>query len=158
MKDDVYIIDEDGFKYDTSGLDNVYLQNGYEIVSYGDQKGVNIKDLNGLHKAISSSLINSLQPLTGREFRFLRIELDLSQKALATLFKCEDQTIANYEKSKTAIPMTADMTLRVYYSETMKCKKMAGLIDKLSQIDKKMHETKLEAKNSNGLWDVAKYA
>jgi transcriptional regulator with XRE-family HTH domain len=40
-------------------------------------------------------------PMTGEEFRFLRKQMDLTQSQLAERLDVDEQTVANYEKSKT---------------------------------------------------------
>ena len=70
------------YHYTQCGLDNVWLTNGYEITETPYGKSLSIDDVEGLHTAITQALIDIARPLTGDELRFLRIHLDLSQKAL----------------------------------------------------------------------------
>jgi DNA-binding transcriptional regulator YiaG len=70
------------YHYTQCGLNNVYLQNGYDLLETPYGSGVAIHDVDGLHKAIAMALVDKHAPLTGGEFRFIRIELNLSQKAL----------------------------------------------------------------------------
>ena len=53
--------------------------------------------------------------MTGAEFRFLRKQMELTQQELAGIMKTTDQTIANYEKGKTADLGPADPFLRLTY-------------------------------------------
>lgn len=105
-----------GYQYLGSGLDNVWLMNGYRLVAdtYGD--GVEITDLHGLHRAIGAALANKLAPLTGAELRFLRIEMDLSQKRLGALLGREAQTVALWEKGACA-PDGVDYLVRHIYRQ-----------------------------------------
>lgn len=88
------------FNYTDSGLDNVWLVNGYteHKTAYGD--GVSIDDLPGLHMAIASSLTSKPGDLTGAEFLFLRKELNMSQQALAEVFGVKEGTIRNLERKE----------------------------------------------------------
>jgi DNA-binding transcriptional regulator YiaG len=90
------------FHYTASGLHNIFLLNGVTIedTSYGPM--VEIKNLNGLHHAIGLYIIEKPEPMTGAEFRFLRKQMELTQDELARVMKTTDQTVANYEKGKTA--------------------------------------------------------
>ena len=54
------------------------------------------------------------KPIAGAEFRFLRKQMGLSQRELASLMHTSDQTVANYEKGKTE-PGPADAFMRVAY-------------------------------------------
>lgn len=105
------------YHYNESGLSNVFLKNGYTLECIDDEEYTSIDDLNGLHQALSLSIIERHTPLTHEEFRFLRLELNLSQKILATRFGVSEQTIARYEKNSSAIPRTTDAALRSLYME-----------------------------------------
>ncbi len=72
------------YHYTECGLDNVWLENGYEVEThknYGDL--VCISNPRGLHDAIGRLLVRLPRTLFGSEFRFLRTELDMSQRILA---------------------------------------------------------------------------
>lgn len=103
------------YHYSASGLTNIFLLNGVTIErsSYGPI--VNIENLNGLHHAIGLYIIEKTEPMTGAEFRFLRKQMELTQQELAGIMKTTDQTIANYEKGKTADLGPADPFLRLTY-------------------------------------------
>ena len=103
------------FHYTASGLDNIFLLNGVTIkkTSYGPM--VEIDNLNGLHHAIGLYIIEKSEPMTGAEFRFLRKQMELTQEELARVMKTTDQTVANYEKGKTADLGPADPLLRLTY-------------------------------------------
>jgi transcriptional regulator with XRE-family HTH domain len=81
--------------------------------SYGPM--VNIEDLNGLHHAIGLHIIEKSDPMVGAEFRFLRKQMGLTQAELACLMRVSEQTIANYEKGKTAGRGPADSFMRLAY-------------------------------------------
>lgn len=98
------------------GLPDVWLVNGYQPLStpYGD--GVAVENVEALHRAIAMHLVQRAEPLTGAEFRFLRIELDLSQARLAAYFGNDAQSVALWEK-RGKIPAWADRFLRAIYRE-----------------------------------------
>src|SRR5690606_3021248 len=100
------------YHYTESGLSNVYLVNGFTVEMMDGEEYSSIDDMNGLHNAIASAIIESPKPLAHQEFRFLRIEMNVSQKTLATRFGVTEQTIARYEKGESTIPRTTDAALR----------------------------------------------
>ena len=104
----------DTYHYTESGLDIVYLLNGYEIVK---GIGVKIQDVDGLHASIGRWITENKKKLSGSEFRFLRTELLMSQAALAQLLHVKELTVARWEKGQTKIPVTADATIRALYQE-----------------------------------------
>jgi transcriptional regulator with XRE-family HTH domain len=55
----------------------------------------------------------------GSEIRFLRKQLELTQRELADRMRVSDQTIANYEKDATPVPGATDMSLRIMYALTV---------------------------------------
>ena len=92
-------MNEQGYHYTGCGLDNVWLCNGYTLHEDAYGQSVSIDNLDSLHRAIGSFLADKAAPLTGAEARFLRIEMDLSQKRLGELLGRDAQTIALWEKN-----------------------------------------------------------
>ena len=70
------------YQYKESGLENVYLVNGYRHHDTPYRKGVSIDNTEGLHKAIGRWLISLPKPLNGAELRFFRLEMETTQRAL----------------------------------------------------------------------------
>jgi DNA-binding transcriptional regulator YiaG len=103
------------YRYLESGLDNVFLLNGFAIekTTYGPV--VTIDELNDLHCAIGLYIVHKPGPMSGAEFRFLRKQMELTQSQLAAIMNTTDQTIANYEKGKTADFGPADPFIRLTY-------------------------------------------
>lgn len=130
------------YRYLGAGLDNVYLKNGYRVREYGGEKVYSVENADGLHLAIAATLIQKPQPLTGREFRFLRIEMDLSQKQLGELLDVSEQTVATWEKSKVkkGIPGPAERLMRLYARERLLNRrgKIGTLLEELAHLDNKL--------------------
>lgn len=102
------------YRYKESGLSNIYLTSGVTIENTDYGRMVSIEQINELHRAIGLYIIEKEEPMNGAEFRFLRKQMDLTQPELAKAMKISDQTIANYEKSKTKLQM-ADPMMRFIY-------------------------------------------
>jgi transcriptional regulator with XRE-family HTH domain len=62
------------------------------------------------------SLVESGKPLSAREFRFLRKQMDLTQEYLAERLRVDAQTVARYEKDQTTIPAPTDFVVRILYA------------------------------------------
>lgn len=101
-----------------SGLANVWLRNGYRKQKTPFGLAVAFDDVAGLHRAIGLSLAR--QPLlSGREFRFLRKELGITQLALAEALGYADaQALAKWEKSA-RVPQAPALILRQLYLESV---------------------------------------
>ena len=104
------------YKITDGGLRNVWLANGFTVkkTQYGD--AVAIEDVPGLTNEICAALTKKPSRLTGAEFRYLRLHLRLSQKALGQLFGNTEQAVAIWEK-KGKIPLLADKHLRLIWVE-----------------------------------------
>ena len=144
------------YHYTDSGLKNIRLVNGYKVKKTPYGEAVAIEDLEGLHKEIGKWLVKAPKALTGAEFRFLRHELDMSQKKLGQILGKSEQAVGRWERSfDKPVEPTADRFMRVIYSEyaggsgTVK-----ALIEQLCELDKLEHsECRLEERN--GRWRIA---
>ncbi len=140
------------YHYTACGLENVYLKNGYDEKVTPSGNTVAIHNLEGLHKAIAKGLVLKEGELTAREFKFLRGELDLSQRALGILMEKTDQMIAKYEKAETPIPRLADKAIRDLYMESIGEGHVAHLLNKLAQLDRKNRELRLQLEETENGW------
>ncbi len=101
------------YHYTESGLRNVYLENGYTEIDTPYGKAISISNTDGLHKLIADTLIE--QPyLSGREFRFLRIELDMTQREVGDYLGVSAQAVALWEKSP-RVQRKVDQMIRAIY-------------------------------------------
>jgi len=116
------------YHYTESGLDNIYLLNGVHFIEEDGDTFTSINDLDQLHVQIAKTLVDQHSPLQAKEFKFLRVELNLSQKALAELLGVDSQTVARWEKAETAIPRGSDVLLRSYYLESQAEDSKVGLL------------------------------
>ena len=139
--------------YTGCGLNNVFLANGYKEVETPYGKGVSIVDLEGLHDTIAKVLVEKPSPLTGEELRFLRNELDLSQKSLAQTCGVSEQSIARWEKQGKASP-EGDRLIRLVYAGTKwGDKKLAPFIEQLNRIDQKQSQHKMILRERHKSWE-----
>ncbi|MCZ7857079.1 helix-turn-helix domain-containing protein [Agrobacterium salinitolerans] len=108
---------KDVLHYTGCGLDDVYLASGYDRYETPYGNGVSIKNLENLHKQIGLYLIKYRKVLSGKEIRFLRHQMDLTQSELARFFGCNVQQVARYEKDQNKLTGPADRLLRLLYEE-----------------------------------------
>ena len=145
------------YHYKGAGLDNVYLQNGYHKAMYGDEEIISVSNIEGLHAAIAAELVEKPARLTGPELRFLRIELDLSQKVLSELLRVSDQTVASWEKGMTkGASGPSELLLRVFARERLLNRDghVSQFIETLAHLDNAAHERLLFEASSN-TWKAA---
>jgi DNA-binding transcriptional regulator YiaG len=123
------------YHYTESGLQNVWLANGYRVRKTAYGQSVAIENADGLHIAIGRSLARKSH-LTGAEFRFLRKELDLSQGRAAFLLGSTEQVVSLWER-KGKIPRTADRMFRALYLEAVDGNvKLKELIERVADLDR----------------------
>ena len=103
------------------------------------------------------NIVSQVRPISHQEFKFIRIELNMSQKALSNLLGVDTQTVARWEKGQSVIPRTADVTLRALYTEFNDDDSQIGLLlNMLSdvEIESTMTELHLEEQDSKVAFSI----
>jgi DNA-binding transcriptional regulator YiaG len=149
----------EGYHYTASGLDYVYLQNGYTVHEHPKHgRGVSIENARGLHQVIASLIVSSPAPLRGQEVRFLRSQLKLSQAGLARVLQQERGSVARWEADPNKpIPGAADSALRLFYALSADghelAKKIVDLLADIDDLEHQMHVLQFVA--TGGGWKKA---
>ncbi|MDX2224116.1 MAG: helix-turn-helix domain-containing protein [Rhodospirillaceae bacterium] len=141
------------YHYTESGLNNVWLANGFTVHDTPYGKAVSVKHADALNRMIARHLVGRKPRLSGSEFRFIRKQLDLSQASLARIMGKDVQSIARWEKSG-RVPKMAERFLRAIHRE------MAGgnesiieMVERLNRQDQAEDETdKLMFNARGGRW------
>ncbi|HZK89297.1 MAG TPA: helix-turn-helix domain-containing protein [Stellaceae bacterium] len=123
--------------YTGCGLDDVYLLNGYAVDNneeYG--RTISVKDLDGLRRVIGAQLVRK-KLLKGKELRFLRTEMDLTQSELGRLIGYSDQQVARWEKDQSRIPAPANRMIRLLVREHLSNDRFSvrEVLDHLDRMD-----------------------
>jgi DNA-binding transcriptional regulator YiaG len=143
------------YHYRESGLDSVYLMNGFVIRETERGQLTNIADIDGLHQAIGRVLLDERKRLSGKEFRFLRHELGMSQSVLAELIGTDEQTVARWEKGQTKAPKTAEATLRLLYEEKLNGNvRVSETLRRIADLEASL-DRRMEFVETDQGWDVA---
>jgi putative transcriptional regulator len=144
------------YHYIESGLSNVFLKNGFAVEQIDGEEYTRIDDMNGLHQVIAKAIVNSNKPLNYETFKFLRIELNVSQKILGKRFGVDEQTIARYEKGQTKIPRTTDAALRALYMESQKKNNpVSYFLDLLADSEAKEAAKEIRLEEVENRWEIA---
>lgn len=130
------------YHYVECGLPNVFLLDGFDYRKTPYGKGVVIHQVDDLHACIGQTLVDKPGQLTGAEFRFLRRELDLSQRMIGEIFFGKDQrTIRSWETGEKELPKLEDALIRHIYKEKFEpSSTYADLIKRLNELDREWHE------------------
>ena len=138
------------YHYVECGLPNVWLSNGFEIVKTPYGTGVSIRDQEGLHRCIARALCDKPKKLTGAEFRYLRRELDLSQKLMGQLFGITAKQVRNIEHGVTPMREPYNCLIRhIYLAKHDSDNSYEEVFERLRTADLKWHG-KLRLTNSEG--------
>ena len=147
--------------YPHFALANLFLENGYvceqspygEITSYLDE--------DGLEECIRRILICTPIKMNGRQLRFLRRGLGLSQEAFGVLIDRDGQTIARLEKSSDEVPNFVDLEIRARYFSRFEPSKSIGEILSIHDGNARVPSERIILSNSGGKWtyrfDIPKF-
>lgn len=142
------------YHYTESGLDNAYLVNGFDI----EDDEVIIHDIIGLHNAIGMALVYKPGKLTGKEVRFIRNTLDLSQSRLGKLLGVTYQTILLWETGRQKITKGSDHFLRTLFFAYLNKEGDCSVYDRINEIaelDAKAMRKDMAFKQHSDAWKIA---
>jgi DNA-binding transcriptional regulator YiaG len=143
------------YHYTQSGLDNVWLVNGFAIQDSPYGRGVAIENVEGLHAAIADALVRKPGQLTGKEFRYLRKQLDLSQARIGELMGKGAQAVAKWEKAD-QVPTATGFLVRHIYKQALNGRQTyVDLIDELKQLDYDLYSGELAFQETKEGWKKA---
>lgn len=128
------------FHYTMSGLDNVWLANGYTIKKTKYGEAVSIHGADQLNEVIACDLVKKKSRLTGKEFRFLRTALKMSQGGMAQVLGVTEQSVSLWERTG-KVPKTADsMTRLVYLAKHHGDMSISKAIDRINTVERICHQ------------------
>jgi DNA-binding transcriptional regulator YiaG len=127
-------------RYEACGLDEIYLLNGFKFESRGGRKFIQIMDCEALHMEIARHLVLTRKVLSGKEIRFIRVQMDQTQRELAESLGLTSQTVARWEKDQIPIPGAADRLLRILFMVSLLDgeelhKMVSGLSEQIENMD-----------------------
>ena len=129
------------FHYTACGLDNVWLANGFTVRATKYGEGVAIEDVDGLHRLLATSLVEKKGLLAGKEFRFLRVHLGLTQQSLARLMGGVSENAVSLWERKDTVPAINDHWLRMLVIAKLKGNtKVADAIERLQTVERLIHQ------------------
>lgn len=132
---------KDHYHYTECGLDFIFLANGFKYVNGNKGSGVIIQNIDGLHKAIGLLLVDQKKDLDGKDIRFLRHEMGMSQSVLARLLEVGEQTVRRWENGTSETNKPAEALIKLLYKEHIKqdsairanLKRMADIEDEIDK-------------------------
>lgn len=107
------------YHYKACGLDNVILEGIDMVQDDAGEKTMTIQAVGRLHKVIAAMVIQKPHALNGKELRFLRTEMGMTQAELANILRCESLTISRWERDENPINEAADALARLLAEESL---------------------------------------
>jgi DNA-binding transcriptional regulator YiaG len=107
------------YRYTECGLDNVIIHGVEFIVDDDGEKVVSIPNINGLHKAIAESILLRQASISGRELRFIRTEMGLTQAELAAIVHREPLAVSRWERGECPIDNNIEAIIRLVALERL---------------------------------------
>lgn len=142
------------YHYTESGLQNIYLTNGYKLRKTDQGKAIAISDLEGLHLAIGRHIASKSQ-MTGGEFRFLRKELDLSQTKIGMLLDVSEESVSLWER-RGRVPKMACRLMQALYLESVNGNvSIKQLIESLANLDREQRNRVVFEDTAQGWQEAA---
>ena len=140
------------YRYTESGLANAWLANGYKVKHTGYGDAVAIDDIDGLHLAIAQNLIEKKGSLTGKEFRFLRTLMGMSQIGIAGMLGVQEQSVSLWEQTG-KVPKAQDALHRLIANERL-VKGNVGITEVIERINivERLVNQRIVAKERGHKW------
>lgn len=107
------------YKYSECGLDDVIIEGLEVVLDDAGEEVYCIPNLPSLHRAIAQSIIGRDSGLSGKELRFLRTEMGLSQAELGDVLGVSRATINRWEQGRSDIDGNAQVVIRLVASERL---------------------------------------
>lgn len=121
------------YHYTESGLDNVLIEGMVPCVDVDGDEVVTIANVSGLHRAIAEAIVSHEAGISGKELRFLRTEMGMTQAQLATVVHHDTQSIGRWERSEHPIEPTAEALIRLLSVQRLGLQGEPSTIEELSQ-------------------------
>jgi DNA-binding transcriptional regulator YiaG len=100
------------YHYTECGLDHVMINGVQFIQDDAGESVTTIPNIDGLHRAIATGIVSKSGNLTGKELRFLRTEMGMTQAELAA--------ISRWERGETElIDANAETLIRLFAKEKL---------------------------------------
>jgi DNA-binding transcriptional regulator YiaG len=123
----------EAYHYTESGLDNVMVYGVEPCIDDDGDEVVTIANVRGLHRAIARAIVTHQGGISGKELRFLRTEMGMTQAELAKVVHHDAQSVARWEKSERPIAPTAEALIRLLAIERLELSVEREPIERLSE-------------------------
>lgn len=107
------------YRYTECGLDNVLIEGMNVLVDDGETKSATIPNINALHRVIALGIVLKHSGMNGKELRYLRTEMGMTQAQMAQVVHREPLTISRWERGEDNIDSNAEAIIRKCATEQL---------------------------------------
>ena len=107
------------FRYIASGLDNIVLVGLKECIDEDGDPCIEIPHITELHRVIARGIVTRDHGMSGKELKFLRTEMGMTQAEVAKVVNREPLTIGRWERGEIEIDPNAEALLRLVAIERL---------------------------------------
>ena len=107
------------YHYIECGLSNVFIEGMTTVSDHAGEKTVTIPAIGLLHQVIAEGIVTLPSKMNGKELRFLRTEMGMTQAMLAEVLKVTSLTISRWEREETSIDDAGEMLVRLMAVERL---------------------------------------
>ena len=107
------------YRYTECGLDNVLIEQLNFLQDDAGEQCIHVPNVNGLHKAIACGIVRRESGMTGRELRFIRTEIGMTQAQMAEFVHREPLAISRWERGEGVIDSNAEALIRLHAVEKL---------------------------------------
>jgi len=108
------------YHYTECGLDNVLIEGMTMIEDHAGEETISIPAIGLLHQVIAEGIVTLPSKMSGRELRFIRTEMGMTQAKLAEVLKVTLLTISRWEREESPIHDAAEMLIRLMAVERLR--------------------------------------
>lgn len=101
------------YRHTDSGLKNVLIEGANPLRGDSAGRSVMIPNIDGLRKAIAHAIVARRSSMSGKEMRFLRSELRMTQSELAFVLHCDALAISRWERGEVALNVDTEAAIRL---------------------------------------------
>lgn len=107
------------YHYIESGLDNVFINGLEPVVDADGDQVIEIPFIGALHAEIARGIVISKGAISGKELRFLRTEMGMTQAELSQKVGVDSQTVGRWEREETPFNSNAELVIRKIAGERL---------------------------------------
>lgn len=119
------------YHYKECGLDNVMVE-GIPCQDDDGDDVITIHNVAGLHRAIAEAIVAHKAGISGKELRFLRTEMGMTQAELAKVVHHDTQSVGRWERGEVPIDPNAEVLVRLLAVERLGLTVEADSVETLS--------------------------